>query len=74
MCITIKNINLKDGNWEKGGKVLVAYDESALFSILSPNSIEYIEDLVECETREKNRIKVRGVWYDYYGDKITIRQ
>ena len=32
--------------------------------------LDDIEDFVEGEKPEKNKIKVKGRWYDYYGDKI----
>lgn len=71
MCITVKEIIRKDGTWDKGGKVLVAYTESELFNRLSKNNIDDIDDFVIGESREKNKIKVLGVWYNYYGDRIV---
>ena len=54
-----------------GDKMLVAYSESDLYPKLSStNFIDEIEDFVEGNKREKNKIKVKGVWYDYYGDKL----
>mgnify|MGYP003297662948 CR=1 FL=1 len=70
MCITVKEIIRKNGTWDKGGKVLVAYTESELFNKLSKNNIDEIDDFVVGESREKNKIKVRGVWYNYYGDRL----
>lgn len=70
MCITVKEIIRKNGIWDKGGKVLVAYTESELFNKLSKNNIDEIDDFVVGESREKNKIKVRGVWYNYYGDRL----
>lgn len=70
MCITVKEIIRKNGTWDKGGKVLVAYTESELFNKLSKNNIDDIDDFVVGESREKNKIKVRGVWYNYYGDRL----
>lgn len=69
MCMTVKDIKRVDGEWVKGGKMLVAYSESDLYPILSrSNFIDDIEDFVEGSKREDNKIKVKGVWYDYYGD------
>lgn len=72
MCLTVKEIMRSEGEWVKGPKMLVAYSDSTMFSRISAsNFIEDIEDFVEGETREKNRIKVRGIWYDYYGDPVS---
>ena len=71
VCMTVKDVKRVDGEWEKGDKMLVAYSESELYSNLSrSNFIDEIEDFVEGEKREDNKIKVKGVWYDYYGDKL----
>lgn len=69
MCLTVKNIIYSNQKWDKGDKMLVAYTESALFPELSSSSfIDDIEDFVEGEKPEKNKIKVKGKWYDFYGD------
>jgi hypothetical protein len=71
MCMTVKEIKRVDGEWVKGEKMLVAYAESDLYPNLSrSNFIDEIEDFVEGDKRETNKIKVKGVWYDYYGDKL----
>lgn len=71
MCMTVKDIKRVDGEWVKGGKMLVAYSESDLYPKLSrSNFIDEIEDFVEGDKREANKIKVKGIWYDYYGDKL----
>ena len=71
MCLTVKDIKRVDGEWVKGSKMLVAYTESDLYPKLSSsNFIDDIEDFVEGDKREANKIKVKGVWYDYYGDKL----
>ena len=68
-CLTVKDIKRVDGEWVKGGKMLVAYSDSELYPKLSnSNYIDDIEDFVEGNKREDNKIKVKGVWYDYYGD------
>jgi len=70
-CMTVKDIKRVDGEWVKGGKMLVAYSNSELYSKLSgSNFIDDIEDFVEGDEREENKIKVKGVWYDYYGDVL----
>jgi len=71
MCFTVKSISRVEGEWIKGLKLLVAYSDSPLYSRLSEeNFINEIEDFVEGKTREENKIKVNGVWYDYYGDVL----
>lgn len=71
MCMTVKDVKRVDGKWVKGSKMLVAYSESALYPKLSSsNFIDDIEDFVEGSKREENKIKVRGIWYDYYGDVL----
>lgn len=73
-CLTVKEINRNDGEWVKGGKMLVAYSDSDLYPVLShSNFIDDIEDFTEGESREENRIKVKGIWYDYYGDMVSAR-
>ena len=71
MCMTVKDVKRVDGKWVKGSKMLVAYSESALYPKLSSsNFIDDIEDFVEGNKREENKVKVKGVWYDYYGDVL----
>lgn len=71
VCMTVKDIKRVDGKWVKGGKMLIAYSDSELYPKLSSsNFIDYIEDFVEGCKREENKIKVKGVWYDYYGDAL----
>lgn len=71
MCLTIKEIKRVEGKWEKGSKLLVAYPESRLFAKLShANFIDDIEDFVEGDIVEKNAVKIKGCWYDYYGDLL----
>lgn len=71
MCLTVKEIKRENGEWVKGPKMLVAYSDSKLFAIISgANFIDEIEDFKEGQTREANIIKVKGFWFDYYGDPI----
>lgn len=71
MCLTVKDIKRGENGWEKGSKKLVAYTESKLFSALSSKTFyEDVEDFVEGEVKEKNQIKYKGIWYDYYGDIV----
>ena len=74
VCMTVKDVKRVDGKWMKGSKMLVAYSESALYPKLSrSNFIDDIEDFVEGNIREENKIKVKGVWYDYYGDVLCSK-
>lgn len=71
VCMTVKDIKRVDGEWVKGSKMLVAYPDSELYpKLTSSNFIDDIEDFVEGSKREENKIKVKGVWYDYYGDLL----
>lgn len=71
VCMTVKDIKRVDGAWVKGDKKLVVYSDSELYPKLSSsNFVDDIEDFVEGEKREENKIKVKGVWYDYYGDVL----
>ena len=71
VCVTVKDVKRVDGEWVKGDKMLVAYSDSELYPKLSnSNYIDDIEDFVEGNKREDNKIKVKGVWYDYYGDVL----
>lgn len=72
VCMTVKEIKRVDGKWKKGDKLIVAYSDSMLYLATSrSNSIEVVEDFLEGEKREKNKIKVNGVWYDYFGDVLN---
>ena len=71
VCMTVKDVKRMDGQWVKGDKMLVAYSDSELYPKLSSsNFIDDIEDFVEGNKREENKVKVKGVWYDYYGDVL----
>ncbi|MBP3246934.1 MAG: hypothetical protein J6M36_03515 [Prevotella sp.] len=71
VCLTVKAVKRVDGEWMKGDKMLVAYSDSDLYPMLSrSNFIDEIEDFVEGDKCEANKIKVKGIWYDYYGDKL----
>jgi hypothetical protein len=75
MCLTVKDVKRVDGEWVKGGKMLVAYSESDLYPKLSrSNFIDDIEDFIEGDKREANKIKVKGIWYDYYGDILGSKR
>lgn len=74
-CLTVKEIKRQNGEWVKSGKMLVAHTDSDLYPELSTSTlIDDIEDFFEGETREENRIKVNGTWYDYYGDLVSNKR
>ena len=71
MCFTVKDMVGNGDNWFKGTKKLVAYDKSELYRALSPSDfIDQIEDFLEKPEMKENTIKVKGVWYDFYGKRI----
>lgn len=71
VCLTMKAIVLRNDQWRKSSKLLVAYNTSTLYRILSHSDFENdIEDIVEGDTIYHNKIKVRGHWFDYNGDII----
>lgn len=75
VCMTVKDVKRVDGQWVKGDKMLVAYSDSELYPKLSSsNFIDDIEDFVEGNKREENKVKVKGVWYDYYGDVLGSKR
>ena len=75
VCLTVKDIKRVDGEWVKGEKLLVAYSDSELYPQISKsNFLDDIEDFVEGDKREENKIKVNGVWYDYYGDILGSKR
>ena len=71
ICMTVKDVKQVNGEWVKGSKMLVAYSDSDLYPKLSrSNFIEDIEDFIEDDNPQANKIKVKGIWYDYYGDVL----
>lgn len=68
VCFTVKDLVRNGDAWDRGVKQIVAYPDSDLFSVLKPNGfINQIQDLVECQRWEDNKIKVDGKWYDNEG-------
>lgn len=72
-CITIKSVYKSNDGWVKGGTMLVAYNDSELFSAITSFGLDAVDDFKKGESKEKNIINVHGVWYDYYGDVIPTR-
>lgn len=61
VCFTVKDLVRNGDAWDRGVKQIVAYPDSDLFSVLKPNGfINQIQDLVECQRWEDNKIKVDG--------------
>ena len=70
-CITMKSVCKSDNGWVKGQTLLVAYNDSDLFDAITSFGLDAIDDFEKGEAREKNRIKVHGIWYNYYGDVVS---
>ncbi len=71
MCLTVKRIDREGALWIIGKKKLVAYSDSDLYVDLIPYEfIDDIEDFLEYPQMTRNRIKVRGEWFDYRGKRI----
>lgn len=67
-CLTVKCVQRYGDKWMKGGKLLVAYNGTELYEVLKDdNYIENIEDFQVNPNRSENRLKVNGVWFDFYG-------
>lgn len=71
-CFTVKRMQLNNGKWTKGSKLIVAYPETELYSIIdySFNYVDEINDIIDDELYEECKIKVRNTWYDNEGIKI----
>lgn len=71
MCFTVKGVYQENGRWIKTGKLLVAYDGSDLFELISNDSVDCdIQDFISKTDISENAIKVNGIWYDFDGDDI----
>lgn len=72
ICFTVKRIEKKGNCWTKSSKLLVAFDNSDLYSSINPhNFIDEIEDFDDCDDIIENRLKYRGKWYDFDGEEIV---
>ncbi len=72
-CITIKSVYKSDNGWMKGKTLMVVYNDSELFGAITSFGLDAVDDFKKGESRETNRIKVHGTWYDSYGDVIPTR-
>ena len=70
-CTTIKSVCKSDSGWVKGQTLLVAYDDSELFDAINSFGLDAVDDFEIGESRQQNRIKVHGTWYNNYGDVIN---
>lgn len=68
MCFTVKDIVNVGGVWMKGTKQFVAYKETDAYDALDSYCyIDQIEDFVEGNRWEQNKILISGKWYNYRG-------
>lgn len=73
MCFTVKDIKRTAYGWEKGTKKLVAYSDSYLYPLLDKfNFIDQIEDFIEVEQMQFNKMSVDGKWYSFDGDCVGV--
>ena len=72
-CITVKSVYKSENEWLKGQTLMVVFNDSKLFGAMTSCGLEAVEDFQKGESREKNLIKVNGIWYDTYGDVILAR-
>ncbi len=73
ICFTVKDIKRTAEGWDKGTKKLVAYGDSDLYPHLDKNNfIDQIEDFVEMEQMQFNKMSVDGKWYSFDGNCIGI--
>lgn len=70
-CFTVKRIEESEIGWVKSPKLFVASNLSDLHNALSPrNYINEIDDFIFSDIDSEIKIKIKGVWYDYAGDRI----
>lgn len=70
VCFTIKRLFEKNGEWTKGGKVIVAYSTSDLFPLIDDDYVDRIEKVVVAPNFNECRVKFNGVWYNNTGERI----
>lgn len=70
-CFTVKELISSGETFNKGPKLLVAYNSTPLYKSINPVSyIDDIEDFHFSWIQEEIKIKVRGVWFDNAGNRI----
>lgn len=68
VCFTVKDIVNVGGVWMKGTKQFVAYKETDAYDALDSSCyIDQIDDFVEGNRWEQNKILISGKWYNYRG-------
>lgn len=73
MCFTVKDIKRTPYGWDKGTKKLVAYSDSDLYPHLDKYQfIDQIEDFIEVEQIQFNKMSVDGKWYGFDGDCVGV--
>lgn len=69
-CFTIKDMQYDGSVWIRGDKKIVAYPQSALYTIVG-DEVRYedlIQDIVDCQSFADCKVKVGGIWYDNNGN------
>ena len=72
-CFTIKDMQYDGSVWMRGDKKIVAYPQSALYTLLD-GEVRYenlIQEIADSQLFADCKVKVGGVWYDNNGDVIT---
>lgn len=72
-CFTIKDMQYDGSVWMRGDKKIVAYPQSALYTLLD-GEVRYenlIQEIADSQLFADCKVKVSGVWYDNNGDVIT---
>lgn len=75
-CFTIKDMQYNGSVWMRGDKKIVAYPESALYTILG-DEVRYegmIQDISDSQLFADCKVKVGGIWYDNNGDVINHKR
>ena len=75
-CFTIKDMQYDGSVWVRGDKKIVAYPESALYTILG-DEVRYedmIQDISDSQLFADCKVKVGDVWYDNNGDAINCER
>ena len=73
ICFTVKEIKRTVDGWDKGTKKLVAFSDSDLYPLLDKyNFINQIEDFIEVDQMQFNKMSVDGKWYSFDGDYLGV--
>ena len=71
-CFTIKGMSFNGSVWIKGTKKIVAYPQTELYQMIidAADYCDEVEDIVDSPVFEECKLKCRGVWYTYTGNRI----